>query len=413
MVRARSGAARRRVRAGGRSRRHSLGGVLEHLHLEGPTSRTELTEATGLNRSTIAELVHELCALGFAEERAAEEVSGPGRPSPVVHPRASAAVVLAVEIAVASLSVATVGLGGRVYDRRRMTHQHDEPDAVVTDIVAAAAPLLAALPNDARLAGTGAAVVGVIRSEDGVVDNAPNLGWRDVPLAGLLDAALGLPGWPLVGNDADLGALAEQRRGVGRGVDHLVYVSGEVGIGCGVISEGRPLRGAHGFAGEAGHMLVNPDGRRCQCGAIGCWETEAGVPALLRRAGLDNGAEGLAVLEQRAVAGDPAVSDALREVGRWLGIGISDLVKMFDPQLVVLGSVYGPLFARLEPSLRSSLASRAMTATGAEVAVVCSGLVGEAALLGAAEQVFTRILADPAAAARRRTAPRDGEVVVG
>ena len=89
----------------------------------------------------------------------------------------------------------------------------------------------------------------------------------------------------LVANDADLGALGEYRRGGRGGVDHLAYLSGEVGIGCGVIVDGNPLLGSAGYAGEAGHVLVNPDGLRCACGASGCWETEAGEKAILRRVG--------------------------------------------------------------------------------------------------------------------------------
>lgn len=406
MARARSGAPRRRVRAGRSSRRHSLGGVLECLHLDGPTSRTQLTELTGLNRSTIAELVHELGDLGLVDERAAQQVTGPGRPSPVVHPRPLAAVVLAVELAVASVSLATVGLGGRVLARCRLARTEDDPAALVNEIASAAAPLLAALPDPARVVGTGVAVVGVARSQDGVVELAPNLGWRGVPLGAMLDAALGLPGWLLVGNDADLGAVAEQRRGVGRGVEHLLYVSGEVGLGCGVISSGIPLRGTHGFAGEAGHMLVNPDGRPCRCGATGCWETEAGSARLLARAGLATGSASIDELEVRAAAGEEAACAALCEVGRWLGIGIGDLVNLFDPQLVVLGSIYGRLFGWLEPSLREGVGLRSMTAVGGAVEVVRSGLVGDAALLGAAEQVFDRVLADPVAAVRPRPAPR-------
>ena len=144
--------------------------------------------------------------------------------------------------------------------------------------------MLASLPVAHGFAGVGAAIVGVTRTADGFVHRAPNLGWRDVPLGDMLAQRLAV-GPVSVANEADLGALCEHRRGSRAGASNLLFVSGEVGIGVGIILGGEPRRGAAGYAGEAGHTLVNPSGIRCACGATGCWETEAGEGALLRHAG--------------------------------------------------------------------------------------------------------------------------------
>ena len=392
------GSIRRRGVAAEELRRHNLGAVLERLHLAGSLSRSELTTATGLNRSTVADLLGELGSLGLVEERPDPAPSGPGRPSPVVHPRPEGAIVLAVEIAVDSVAVATVGLGGHVYNRIRIARPRGRfsPEETVQDVTKLAGPLLDALPSKHSFAGVGAAVAGITRRSDGFVHLAPNLGWRDVPLASMLAAGLDLGVPVLAANEADLGALAEHRRGARPDVDNLVYVSGEVGIGTGIVVDGKALLGAAGYAGEAGHMLINPDGLPCGCGATGCWETEAGEAALLRRVGLSVGADHLDRVAERAAEGDQATLRAIADVGRWLGLGIGNLVNLFNPELVVLGGLFHRLFRFLEPSVVEGVRGRALEASIPHVTIAPSALGSDAHLIGAAELVMSRLIADPA-----------------
>lgn len=389
-------------------RRHNLGAVLERLHLSGPLSRSELTAMTRLNRSTIADLLGELGTLGLVEERPAIAPSGPGRPSPVVHTRPEGASVLAVELAVDSIAVATVGLGGHVYNRLRLARPRGRfsPEETTHDVVKLAGPLLDSLPASHVLVGVGAAVVGVTRRSDGFVHLAPNLGWREVPIATMLAAELDLGVPVLAANEADLGALAEHRRGARPGIGDLIYVSGEVGIGAGVIVNGHPLLGSAGYAGEAGHTLVNPDGRECRCGAVGCWETEAGEAALLRRAGLREGTGRLDEIVERAEAGDGKTLRAIAEVGRWLGLGVGELINLFNPELVVLGGMYHRLFRFLEPSVIEAARLRALDAPWAMVTISTSELGADAPLIGAAELVLSRVIADPGRTDGRRVGER-------
>jgi predicted NBD/HSP70 family sugar kinase len=380
-------------------RRHNLSAILAHVHLSGPASRSQLARVTGLNRSTVADLIGELAELDLVSEQRAPVAAGPGRPSPVVAARPEGAVVLAIELAVDSIAVATVGLGGYVFNRVRIDRPRGRfsPDQTVDDVVTLAGPLLAALPANHRFTGVGAAVVGVTRTADGFVHVAPNLGWREVPLGEMLAGRLAV-GPVTVANEADLGALCEQRRGSDAGAPNLVFVSGEVGIGVGIILEGEPRRGAAGYAGEAGHMLVNPSGIRCACGAIGCWETEAGEGALLRHAGISQGEGGRNALERvltLAASGDPKAVAALETVGRWLGLGIGDLVNLLNPELVVVGGMYARLFAQLEQSMREGIASRVLAAPGAMVEIVPSAVGIDAPLLGAAELALTDVIKHP------------------
>jgi len=381
-------------------RRHNLATVVEHLHLNGPSTRSQLTSITGLNRSTVADLIGELVDLRLVTEEPGSASSGPGRPSPVVHARPDGAVVLALEMSVDSIAVATMGVGGYLYDQVRVGRSRGRfgPETTVRDIAELARPLLAELPAGHRLVGVGAAVVGSVRRSDGLVHLAPNLGWRNAPIGRMLTSELSLGVPVLVANDADLGALGEYRRGGLGDVSHLVYVAGEVGIGCGVIADGKPLLGSAGYAGEAGHTMINPEGLICRCGAIGCWETEAGENALLRRMGISAEAGGLGALDEvtrLAAGGDGPTLQAIADTGRWLGIGVANLINLFNPEVIVLGGLYHLLFDHLEASVMKEV-ERSLTASRTMVDIRRSAIEANAPLVGAAEFALAGVVGDPA-----------------
>ena len=237
-------------------RRGNLSAILRALHGRGPLSRSDLVAETGLTRSAIRGLIGELVGSGLVTEAAPISLGTPGRPSAVVQVKPDGAVVLAIDIEVDSLAVAIVGLGGRVLDRIRVDRprRHSSVEEVVAGLAALAATIRGRRPADERLIGVGVAVVGVVRRSDGLVSMAPNLGWRDVPLGEWLDRTLDVAIPISIANEADLGALAEHRRGAAVGYDDVLFISGEVGVGGGLIVEGRPLTGAAGYGGEIGHV---------------------------------------------------------------------------------------------------------------------------------------------------------------
>jgi predicted NBD/HSP70 family sugar kinase len=249
------------------------------------------------------------------------------------------------------------------------------------------------------LIGVGVAVAGVVRRIDGLVSMAPNLGWSDAPLGERLARALPGPGPISVANEADLGVLAEHRRGAARGADNVLFISGEVGVGGGLIVDGKPLTGVAGYGGEVGHIPVNPDGAACRCGSVGCWETEIGEGALLIRAGHPAAGGRLAVdaVIREATGGSVAALVALEHVGRWLGLGLAGLVNVLNPQLIVVGGLFGRIHPFVEGALEKELVRRALPAPRALVRVVPASLGVDAPLLGAAELAFEPLLADPAA----------------
>jgi predicted NBD/HSP70 family sugar kinase len=380
-------------------RRDNLSAVLREVHVSGPRTRSELVALTGLNRSTVAGIVTELSVLGLVQEEQGDRHGLPGRPSPSVRALPEGAVVLAIGIAVHTLAVAVVGLGGLVHERERLRLARARPslEEALEGMREMGHRLLDRCGLRERLVGVGVAAQGAVRSEDGFVHFAPNLGWSTVPLARLVDERLGLAVPVVVRNEADLGARAEHLRGAGVGYDDLLYLSCDVGVGGGVITAGRPLVGASGYAGEVGHVLINPEGSRCGCGSFGCWESEVGQRALLRRAGRDPdaGPEAVAELLREAERGSVTAIDALVEEGRWLGLGLAGLVNVFDPQVVVLGGLFAQVAPFALPIVRERLEERKLAITREPVELVVSSLGVEAPVLGAAERAFEPLLADP------------------
>ncbi|AXT84832.1 hypothetical protein C6I20_06245 [Aeromicrobium sp. A1-2] len=374
-------------------RRHNLGTALGQVHRAGRISRAELTARMGLNRSTIAGLVAELESLGLADQvKPSGTRVGAGRPSVDVKAR-TGAYVLAVDLRVDGLTVARVGLGGVVQARATgpVPADHD-PHATGDYVVDLMKLVVKDVEPRAALVGVGVGVPGIVRAEDGLVRLAPNLGWRDVPFAQILADRIGTAAMPVLGNDADLGALAEHLRGAGVGVQDLVYLSGEVGVGAGVIVAGRKLDGAGGYAGEIGHMPFVPDGKLCHCGARGCWETEIGAPAIALAIGCPP--ERIGALGE-FLEGVHEATPELRAVGRHLGRGLAGAVNLLNPRVVVLGGYLRSLFPLVHEDVDSELAVHALTAPREQVLVTLPGLGGDSVLHGAAELAFEPLLADP------------------
>jgi len=205
-----------------------------------------------------------------------------------------------------------------------------------------------------------------------------------------------------VDNDANLSALAEYADGKDAGTPDLVYLTGEVGVGGGVIVRGELLRGADGFSGEVGHMPLDPAGHVCGCGRRGCWETMVGLGALLRMvAGIEDPVRNpeldleqrLALLHERALKGDHATLEALQHIGRGLGLGASILVNVFNPAVIVLGGYFAVLGEFLLEPMTDELRDRVIAGDACRVSL--SNLGFTAAARGGAHVALDAILSDP------------------
>lgn len=370
------------------ARRHNRAALLRRLHVDGPCTRATLASELGLNRSTIKAVVDGLAEAGVVTEAVPAQRSGAGRPSLLVLPEASAAVVLAVDVRVDQVSMAMVGIGGQILGRHSWNlHRTTRlPGEVITHVAESAQLLRDEL--GVREQSVGVSVPGVIRRADGMVHEAPNLGWRSVALGARLSAVLGSPA--MVGNDGELGALAEHLRGAAREVGDLLYLSADVGVGGGVIVGGVPFRGSTGYLGEIGHMIVRPGGRACFCGEQGCWETEVGEPALCRALGLpEDTPRGVLVAELRGLER----VDLLDGVGDWLVTGLVTAVNLLAPEMVVLGDLFAVLPPALVARVREEVHARSLVSrAGGGTRIEVSPLGRDGKLVGAAELAFEPVL---------------------
>ncbi|ROO86342.1 putative NBD/HSP70 family sugar kinase [Actinocorallia herbida] len=381
-------------------RQRHLSEVLRRVHVEGPLTRASLGERLGLNRSTIMSLIADLAGAGLVSEEKPAETGRAGRPSLVVAPEPERIHALAFDVAVDGVTAARVGLGGRILARREAVRPRAvlDLDDVVGVLAEFGRDLVAEAGPDTVCAGVGVSYCGMVRP-DGTVRYGPFLGWADQRFGPDLAERLGL-GLPVgVGNEAHLGAVAEHVRGAGTGLDDLVYLHGDVGVGGGIIVGGKLLDGAGGYGCEVGHMVVNPfDGRPCLCGSHGCLEAEVGEGALLDYAGRAHdlvGRAGIREVVALAEAGDTRAVEAIDRIGDWLGVGVVNLINLFNPAVVVFGGMLRDLFDGTAPRVRARIEAHVLPVSRERVRLATAALGDDTTLAGAAELAFAALLADP------------------
>lgn len=388
-------------------RRHNLSLVLRAVHDGGEATRAGVAARVGLTRAAVSSLVEQLLDSGFVTESGKTFSGQAGRPGTVLKVARTGLAGLGVEINIDYVSVCVTDLSGG--NRVRLTEHTDNRGSRPSDVLARAAGIASrafesAAELDLRPVGVQLALPGLVSG--GTVRQAPNLGWNGVAAQDLFARALAelLPGRRALpvgsDNEANLAALAELWfGGLGRERTFL-YLSGEIGVGGALVLNGELLRGAHGFAGEIGHVVVDPEGPECRCGSRGCLEQYAGQRAVLRAAGIDEnaGLPGVAELEARARADDARAVAAIRQAGAMLGLVLSGAVNLFDPDAVVLGGIFRTLMPWLSPPAGGELNRRVVSGLWSAESgrLRASSLTGDAAR-GAAALVVRDVLADPAA----------------
>lgn len=388
-------------------RRLNLSLVLRHLQGEGPGSRARIARGTGLNKATVTSLIGELLDRGLVRETGVERHGGVGRPGQRVELAPRGAVGVGVEVNGDFVDATALDLAGVEVTRYRIDRdlRSLDTEGALDTIATAVNQVLAEVSAlGGAVVGVVVAVPGLVSHPDGVVAHAPNFGWHGLPLAQLLRPRLRPLGIPLsVDNDGNLGAIGEHTLTTRDGIDDIVHISGEVGIGGGIVVRGELLRGARGFSGEVGHMAINPDPALCGCGLVGCWETEVGLLALLRACARgqddpildpDIGIETrLADVLARHGRGEEQAVHALERVGRGLGRGVAVLCNVLDPGLVVLGGYLTYLGDVVLPAVRDELPRHVIAPGGCDVVVSRLGFT--AASRGGAVVALQRVIDDP------------------
>lgn len=317
------------------ARAHNRSLVLQTLFHQGAMSRADLSRETGLTRVTISDLVAELIDDGYVAERGTREAAGPGKPAILVDLDREGHRIVGLDLSRSDRFLgAVLTLDGEIVARHDVAVPADPSDILPT-VVRLTRELVA--DAHAPVLGVGVGTPGIV-DDRGTVLAAPNLGWTDVDLEGVLRAEVSLP--VLVANDANAAVLAEYTFGGAR--DDVMLVRVGRGVGSGLLSGGQPMRGSRFAAGEIGHVTVGTDGGPvCVCGKVGCLEAWLSAPSL-----------------QRALAEDGADRDAvLRDAGERLGIALAPIVGALDLSEIVLSGpeelLDGPLADATVETLRT------------------------------------------------------------
>ncbi|CAM3675081.1 ROK family transcriptional regulator [Cohnella lubricantis] len=356
--------------------------VLEAILQAEPLSRAKISEITGLNKATVSSLVQDLIDNQLVREIGTGVSSG-GRKPVMLEFIATAGYAVGVDIGVNYLRGVLTDLRGAIIAEKKLPLQAPDADEVFNVLRPFIQTLMEKAPQSPfGIVGIGVGVPGLV-DRAGSVLFAPNMGWRDVPLKEALSRTFGIP--VMVDNEANVGALGERMFGIGRGISNMVYVSVGIGIGTGLILHRTLYKGASGFSGELGHLSVEAHGRPCRCGNRGCWELYASEQALLEQAEAAGYPRDLDELLEAAEAGDEQVLAMLRGIGEYLGVGISNIVNVFNPDAVVIGNRMSRAQPWLEEAVTQTVEQRALGFHLRGVHLLYAELGDRSAVMGAAE----------------------------
>jgi predicted NBD/HSP70 family sugar kinase len=374
--------------------------ILRHLLLNGPTSRTEIGSVTGLSPATVTSVVNGLLAEGVVKGDGFVDSDG-GRPRAILAIDPDGAWVIGADISESLIRVELFDLSlHRLAAREYPFAERHLDTTTVRDILRGATrELFDEVGGDRlRILGLGLGVPGIVEgtgdSDDAVI-HAGVIGWRSVDFAGLADE-LGCPVY--IDNGAKTTTQAESWLGSARGLEHSIVVLIGEGVGAGIITDGRLYRGSSSSAGEWGHTKISFEGPSCRCGSHGCVETFIGASAVLARwkgtetySGRE--AEGIDALLDARRAGDEAAIGAVDTLIEQLGLALSNLVNLYNPQKIIVGGWFGDRIATdFLDELRRATCAYALEQPGNEAVLARSQLGQDAVALGAATLAIDRFV---------------------
>ena len=375
--------------------------VLQLIWEERRMSRADIARLADLSRSTVSEIVSEILRTGLITE-VGEGPSRGGRRHILLEFRDDACVILGVEMGASHVEVVATDLRGNPLRSAAEEHPVRDDPAGTRELIGRLCE--ACLENSERpLVGIGVGVpCPVDRDNSGRLSDVVLPAWEGrLGLEGIAES-YGAP--LLIDNDANLGALAELWWGVGQGIDDMVYIKVATGIGSGHVVGGEIYRGSTGFAGEIGHIAIDPRGKKCVCGLNGCLVTLVGGHALAGRAEelatqypdspLAKGGNSIREIEDAALAGDPLALQVAREAAANLGTAIASLLNVLNPSMVVLGGDLARLGDLLLDPLRETVASRTLVSSLKASEIRTSSLEFQSVAIGAATLVLKSALAD-------------------
>lgn len=361
----------------------------------GTTSRSTIAGQTGTTRATASRLVDELVGANIVEEFEPTAESGRGRPPVFLAPKPLAVTALGLEVSVSYLAARVIDLTGETVSEKTVFDDFADsnPPEVMARLAKLARQVMPKKLSSSIFIGTGLAIPGIVSKTH--LHIAPNLGWHDLPLANLLTPLAGF-NVQVVRNEADLGAyaVAMPKPGVPDGPASFIYVSGEVGLGGGIIVNHHPLPGIHGWSGEIGHIPTDPNGLPCRCGSSGCLEAYIGQRSILERSGLPKTAS---YEELLAAAKDPdsPAHRALAEGGLALGRALATVINLLDISTVVIGGSVAKIAPQLTPIALGEMKKRVLQSKWLEPEIIIADESSQFATQGAAHMVLQKLVENP------------------
>ena len=361
--------------------------VLDKIKNNSPISRAAVANQTGLNKGTVSSLVSELLENHLIYESGPGESSGGRRPVMLLFNN-SAGYSIGIDLGVNYLLGVLTDLDRNIFQEKVMTFKNLSYNEIEEQLFNTIDSLISSVPPSPHgIVGIGVGVPGIV-DNSGEVLLAPNLNWTNVNLKSILQKKYNLP--VIIENEANAGAYGEKKFGAGKEFENIIYVSAGIGIGVGLILNGSLYKGSNGFSGELGHMTIQVNGSKCRCGNDGCWELYASEQALINNAGLldiplpSNKEGDLNNLLTLAENGNKEVIKLFEQTGDYLGVGINNIINIFNPQQVIIGNRMASSKKWLEESLNTRVANQALWFQRSDLQIDFSELSTLSSALGVA-----------------------------
>ncbi|MEA4907321.1 MAG: ROK family protein [Chloroflexi bacterium] len=390
------------------------------IYFNGPISRLQISQATGLSPATVTNVVAELLAEGAVLEAGTTESEG-GRPSTILAINPDYGYLVGIDVGETMIQVELFDVSMKRLAQiiRPLDQNEIQPEQVINNIVEGVEALLAGIGERRNsILGVGIGFPGLVNPASGVSVFAPNWGWHNVPVGEMLEERLQLP--LLLDNGAKTMALAESMFGAGKHAESIAVLLIGTGVGAGIVNHGELFRGISNSAGEWGHTTLELDGRLCRCGNHGCLEAYAGAPNIISRylesapeSHLPSGSdqlEKLTVILNRARAGEPAAVKVMDETARYIGVGVANLINLVNPGLVVLGGWVGLLLGDLLlPKVQEVVQKTALVQALQNSKIGLCELGYQAVAMGAATLVLDHFLETAGEPEKAKPAAHNGE----
>ena len=398
----------------------NLSTVLRALQQAAPLSRARLASLLGLNKTTVSSLIEELLERGLVHQ-VGQDTSGGGRPATLLGINPEAGCTIGLALGIDFISAVLTDFTGQVrWRHREETDPSESQDTILFKTLRLVDQATAVSASyTASLLGLGLAIPGIVNIKEDTLIFSPNLQWRRVPLGETFAAHTGLP--VFIDNDANAGAVAEHLFGVAQQARDFVFIFAGVGVGGGLFLNGELYRGAGGFAGEIGHtnFMSEPYRAPCMCGNRGCWETFTNQYSIIERVRArlavrrdsliprlmaeQNAPLTLPLILEAAEQNDKEAIEALVEAGSALGMGIANLINIFNPEMVVIGGTLSLAGKYLLPAIQETVEKTALPEIFQQAQMLLSAFGPDASVMGAAALVVEAILSNPSSVGRLAT----------